>query len=1410
MSIKTKILLLLAGISLSFSLIIAIYSPNQSEKLAKSMLIKDAEFISNLLAENLALGMQTKDFDSGTALEQALQIIRGDSTQKDKIETIYNVQIFDANQEFVKSLIKNQNPSKINNKFSKLLFSENDEHIIASLPMKDQTKNTLGYLQIYFSKKHLTSETNKSQIFMLIMALIILLVSLGVGYYIVNSIVSSIKQIIQAAESVSLGDLNAVIDIHSKDETKLLGNSLAKTIATLKELISEIQFISEANANGHLDKRGDASKFQGAYYEIIAGINASMNSVISPLNVAAEYIDRIAKGDIPLKIVDEYKGDFNGIKNNINQCIDSLNGLIKSMLSTTELQKAGDIDAFSDEMKFTGVYRELINGYNVGMQVHINALMHILNLLNEYANGDLTNEMFIAPGKQIIATEIINKLRQNILALSEDASMLSNSAMKGRLDTRVDAAKHQGVYGKIIEGMNTTLSNVVGFFEAIPTPIQFMDKDFKIQYINNTGSQLLGLSKEQLKTKTCAELWKTKKCATKECPCYISMDKNHTFTCTNECMVGNDNLDIFCAAAPLLNEEGNVIGSFEFVMDQTEISKAARNASMISEYQSKQAQKLTKSLGQLSKGDLSFELEIDEPDNTTQEVFEVFSGIVDSINQSKAAIIALTTDANMLSEATVEGRLDIRANVNKHNGDYRKIVEGVNHTLDAVIRPLNVAAEYIDRIAKGDIPPKIIDHYNGDFNGIKNNLNQCIDAIAQLVDDASMLSNYAIEGNLDNRADEQKHNGDFRKLVAEMNHLMNAIAEPIGETSTILAGMSVNDFEIRYQSEYKGVWQEMRKSTELAQSRVNSFIKIITNISNGDISDLEPLKTSGKRSENDKLVPAGIRLMEAIQGVINVMIANISKQKAGDIEAFADASKFPGEYSKLIAGYNEGMQIHINTILEILNLLDEYANGDLSNKLPILPGKQIIATERVNKLRQNVLNLITDSNMLSTAAVQGKLDTRADASEHQGDFRKIIEGVNHTLDAIIHPLNVSAEYMDRIAKGDIPPKINEQYSGDFNEIKNNLNQCIDSINLLIIDANGLAEAAINGDTTKRADISKHNGDYRKIIQGFNNTLDATTAPITEAVNIMELMAQGDMSHLMEGDFKGNHAVLKQTLNSTLFSINQLLQQVNDTVAEVLNGSMQVVESSHKLSGGASEQAAAIEEMSSSMMQIASQTKQNANNARNANSLADNSQKASERGFSEMQQLQIAMSEINESSKNIAKIIKVIDEIAFQTNLLALNAAVEAARAGVHGQGFAVVAEEVRNLARRSAEAAKETAVLIEGSIKRVDNGTMLSEKTATVLKEIREQSTSVAELIKEIAIASNEQANGINQIEIGFMQIDKVTQQNTAGSEKSASIAEELAEQAKMVEEILSGFVLNKTEQQNLILKGRTSYYLNR
>ena len=260
-------------------------------------------------------------------------------------------------------------------------------------------------------------------------------------------------------------------------------------------------------------------------------------------------------------------------------------------------------------------------------------------------------------------------------------------------------------------------------------------------------------------------------------------------------------------------------------------------------------------------------------------------------------------------------------------------------------------------------------------------------------------------------------------------------------------------------------------------------------------------------------------------------------------------------------------------------------------------------------------------------------------------------------------------------------------------------------------------------------------------------------------------------------------------------VHSALYQVKMASNEVDAGAGQISDASQSLSQGATESAASLEEISSSVTEIGSQTKANAENASQANILATQTRNSAEAGNEKMVEMMSAMTGIQESSKQIAKIIKVIDDIAFQTNLLALNAAVEAARAGRHGKGFAVVAEEVRNLASRSAKAAKETSDMIEGSIGKVDNGTEIARATEKAFQEILGSSVKVADLVGEIATASSEQAQSIHEIGQGLDQIDQVTQQNTANAEETAAAAEELSSQARELSSLMEKFRLRDSHQ---------------
>jgi methyl-accepting chemotaxis protein len=470
-----------------------------------------------------------------------------------------------------------------------------------------------------------------------------------------------------------------------------------------------------------------------------------------------------------------------------------------------------------------------------------------------------------------------------------------------------------------------------------------------------------------------------------------------------------------------------------------------------------------------------------------------------------------------------------------------------------------------------------------------------------------------------------------------------------------------------------------------------------------------------------------------------------------------------------------------------------------------LDGKIVGAIEFIldvsgeRKINQAIVEMIN-------GIAAGDFTKRGDSSQFTGNYAELVDNVNNIVESFVTPLKRIQNYVAMISRGEIPEPITEKAKGDFKELNDNLNRCIDAVNSLVRDTKNLVQASLDGQLDTRADVSRHQGDFAEVVKGINDTLDAILMPIKEAQTVLEKISNGDLQKFITGDYKGDHAIIKTAINNTLSSLNDILSQVGDVSENVAASATELTSASHNLSEGAQEQAASVEEITASVHETDQQIKQNAENANIANQLVSETNQAATTGQTEMQQLSNAMEEIFSASQNISKIIKVIDEIAFQTNILALNAAVEAARAGQHGKGFAVVAQEVRNLAGRSAQAAKETAEMIEGSNKKVNEGVDFAGRTEEALKKIVENVMKVKDLVAEIATASKEQTHAMGQINEGMGQINTAVQNISSQSEETASAATQLTSQSADLKSQLSKFQLI---EQNRYSSGQTSINQN-
>jgi methyl-accepting chemotaxis protein len=873
-------------------------------------------------------------------------------------------------------------------------------------------------------------------------------------------------------------------------------------------------------------------------------------------------------------------------------------------------------------------------------------------------------------------------------------------------------------------------------FDLIPAMVVVMDRDHTVLGLNQTAARAAGRKKQDCAGTKFWDVFDNPDCRAGTCAAARAVATGATCEGVARAKVKGEEVALMVTAAPRFAADGEVVGVVELLFPaQAEVSlsdEIERLADAVSQGRLDQRVPETKFEGQcLSRAqhvnrmldsvtgplhEVSSVLQRMAVNDLSKEAVETYPGALGelcrSANQAQArvqnairivqlvatgefaeelgimekvghrsdhdelvpafiammkAIAALVSDVQMLSQAAVEGKLSTRADASRHHGEYRRMVEGFNATLDAVIGPLSVAGQYVDRISKGDLPPQISDKYNGDFNVIKQNLNQCIASLAGLTE------------------------------------------------------------EIRHMSH-----------------------------------------------EHD----------------------------LGDIDAVIDAGKFNGVYQEVAAGINQMVGGHITVKKKAMACIAEFGRGNFEAPLDRFPGKKAFINDTIEQVRTHLKALISDTNLLVEAAVAGKLSTRADAGKHGGDFRKIVEGVNTTLDAVIGPLNVAADYVDKISKGNIPARITDSYNGDFNTIKNNLNTCIDAVNALVSDTNLLVEAAVAGKLSTRADAAKHGGDFRKIVEGVNATLDAVVGPLQDVGQVLDKMAGGDLTIQVATEYAGDFGRLRTAVNAVANQVREAIQQIGANATSLVSAAEELNKVSQQMSASADETATQANVVSAASEQVANNVQTVATGAdemgASIKEIAKNTADATRVATTAVKSAEATnqtISKLGQSSAEIGQVIKVITSIAQQTNLLALNATIEAARAGEAGKGFAVVANEVKELAKETAKATEDISRKIEAIQTDTKGAVEAIGQIGTVIVQINDIQNTIASAVEEQSATTNEISRNLAEAARGSSEITKnvtgvaeAAHTTTAGATDTQKSAQSLERMAAELQGLIAQF----------------------
>lgn len=584
--------------------------------------------------------------------------------------------------------------------------------------------------------------------------------------------------------------------------------------------------------------------------------------------------------------------------------------------------------------------------------------------------------------------------------------------------------------------------------------------------------------------------------------------------------------------------------------------------------------------------------------------------------------------------------------------------------------------------------------------------------------------------------------GDINNILFAISAEMSAFAESAEidnlASSNVMIGVIVVMIVASVLIAALMAWYIIKNITR----GIESIKQAAQQVAGGDLSI--SMRTN-KRDELGQLSNAVADMVD----VFNVMTVQIntlaSELEQGNLDYVADESKFVGDYKVAFASIRDGMFSLVEDIFAALEIVNLYGKGNFERTLPQLTGQKAKINDYLNQLQQNLKGISSDINTLAVDVAAGKLNTTIDAHTYEGDWQGVAQALNQLIVSVKAPISEISQVFEGISEGDF-------------------------------------SVAMAGD---------HQGDFANIKQVANSSIATIRSYILEISQTLEKIAGKDMTVAITRHYVGEFYDIKKSISSITEDLGAFITEIHHSSDMVSANANTISTANQTLAGDAGVQQQTVERLNEQVQQLYTQVKNTNESTAATEKLAKTVRDSASVGNDNMGKMLVSMGEISEASSSIAKIIKVIEDIAFQTNLLALNAAVEAARAGEHGRGFAVVAEEVRALAGRSKGAAEETSSIIESSLQKISQGSSVANDTARALSSIVEQINDMSALISQVASATDEQYTSLNHATGSVEQIATLTQSNTNTAQDTAASAQELSSQTSVLKGLLSSFKIN-------------------